>query len=72
MDAEEHGPIAEELLTELAGTDRGQWRRATEAASRGIESRLRLWDELLPRMGVLLRPAPPWTIYSRRPLPLIA
>ncbi len=47
LDGDEHGPLAERLLADVAGTDPVAWKAAEEAATRAIRSRLRLWDDLV-------------------------
>lgn len=47
IDADEHGPMAFEMIDLLCGDDDDKW-EAAEAAARGhIESRIRLWDGAL-------------------------
>lgn len=47
LDAEEHGPMAEEMLIALAKDAPDQWRLATTAAADALRARLCLWDSLM-------------------------
>ena len=47
IDKEEHGPLAERLLTDVAGTDIENWRLAADSAKRAIQGRLSFWDGAL-------------------------
>lgn len=47
IDGETHGPQAERLLQEIAGTDARAWRLAGETATRAIEARIKLWDSIV-------------------------
>ncbi len=47
LDREEHGPLAEKLLVEIAGTNVEKWRLAKDSATRAIQGRLSLWDGVL-------------------------
>jgi hypothetical protein len=44
LDGEQHGPMAETLIEFLCSDNELKWRVAEVAASRALESRLRLWD----------------------------
>jgi hypothetical protein len=46
VDAEDHGPAAEALLTRLVKSDPVQQRQVLEAAIAAIDSRIALWDRL--------------------------
>lgn len=50
VDAAEHGPAATQLLERLIGGDRRRRQEAGEAALRALESRHRLWDDVLLRL----------------------
>ncbi len=47
LDREEHGPLAEKLLVEIAGTNVEKWRLAKDSATRAIQGRLSFWDGVL-------------------------
>ena len=51
IDKEEHGPLAERLLTDVAGTDIENWRLAADSAKRAIQGRLSFWDGALRLIG---------------------
>jgi len=46
LDAENHGPAAEQLLQRLTGASPSHQQQAASAALSAIESRLALWDDL--------------------------
>jgi len=47
VDADEHGPMAFEMVDLICGDDPNNWAQAETAARRHIESRIRLWDGAL-------------------------
>jgi len=47
IDADEHGPMAFEMVDLLCGDDDAKWEEAEATARRHIESRIRLWDSAL-------------------------
>jgi hypothetical protein len=47
VDADEHGPMAFEMVDRICGDDERKWKEAETAARRHIESRIRLWDGAL-------------------------
>ena len=47
VDADEHGPMAFEMIDLLCGDDEEKWAVAEASARRHIESRIRLWDGAL-------------------------
>jgi len=53
VDQDEHGPMAQQLLEELCGTDSVKWKQVAEVAIRAIEARISLWDAIL---NVLAQP----------------
>lgn len=46
MDAEDHGPAAEQLLARLVAGDAQREKEVYQAAIAAVESRLQLWDTL--------------------------
>jgi len=46
LDGDEHGPMAQQLVSRLCGTDDGRWKLAEEAAVRSLEARLELWNAM--------------------------
>jgi len=53
VDADEHGPMAFEMIDLLCGDDEEKWAEAEAAARRHIESRIRLWDSALEAIEAL-------------------
>ena len=47
LDEEEHGPLANRLVEQLAGDDAGAWRSVQGAAAASLGSRLQLWDAVV-------------------------
>ena len=58
VDADEHGPMAFEMVDRICGDDPARWASAEAAARRHIESRIRLWDGALEAIEDLDRQAP--------------
>lgn len=46
VDSEDHGPLAENLLAALCGTDSARWHEAIGAAIGALQARARLWDAI--------------------------
>jgi hypothetical protein len=46
LDAEEHGPMAARLISELCGEDRVKWNAAQEAAVSSLRARMVFWDSI--------------------------
>lgn len=46
LDSDEHGPMAEQLVESLCGTDAAKWRAAESAAVASLVARLNLWDAI--------------------------
>lgn len=47
LDEDEHGPMANRLLTLLCGGDEARWRAAQRAAEQALKARKDLWDGML-------------------------
>lgn len=47
VDSEQHGPLAQQLLTQLIGGDQTKYQEAQDAAIRALKARLNLWDGVL-------------------------
>ncbi|SDG96672.1 Protein of unknown function [Flavobacterium omnivorum] len=46
LDADEHGPMAMEMITELCGTDAQKWSDVEEVSKLALEKRIGLWDAI--------------------------
>jgi hypothetical protein len=50
LDADEHGPMAMQMITELCGTDAKKWKEVEEIAILSLEKRIGLWDAIEERV----------------------
>ncbi len=46
LDADEHGPMAMQMITELCGNDSKKWNEVTEISIQALEKRIGLWDAI--------------------------
>jgi hypothetical protein len=46
LDADEHGPMAMKMITELCGTDPQKWAEVEEISVLALEKRIGLWDAI--------------------------
>ena len=46
LDADEHGPMAMKMITELCGTDAQKWSDVEEVSILALEKRIGLWDAI--------------------------
>jgi hypothetical protein len=46
LDADEHGPMAMQMIAELCGNDAQKWADVEETSIMALEKRLRLWDAI--------------------------
>ncbi len=46
LDADEHGPMAMQMITELCGNDAQKWRDVEEVSIMALEKRIGLWDAI--------------------------
>lgn len=46
LDADEHGPMAEEMIRELCGHDLQKWEDSKKASQKALDARLQLWDAI--------------------------
>jgi len=44
LDADEHGPMALELISELCGSDKEKWKEVEICSREALEKRLGLWN----------------------------
>jgi Protein of unknown function (DUF3050) len=47
VDAEEHTPMAMQMLADLCGDDEAKWQECEEAITVALNARIRLWDAIL-------------------------
>lgn len=47
VDAEEHTPMAMQMLADLCGDDLGKWRDCEDTVNSALEARCRLWDGIV-------------------------
>jgi hypothetical protein len=50
VDAEEHTPMAMQMLADLCGEDAEKWRQCEETVNRALAARLTLWDAVSARI----------------------
>ena len=46
IDADEHGPMAMQMITELCGTDSNKWKEVEFISIQALEKRIGLWDAI--------------------------
>ncbi|MES2545524.1 MAG: DUF3050 domain-containing protein [Bacteroidota bacterium] len=46
LDADEHGPMAMQMITELCGTDEHKWADVEQTSMQALEKRIGLWDAI--------------------------
>lgn len=46
LDADEHGPMAMQMVTELCGTNINKWKEVEETSIQALEKRIGLWDAI--------------------------
>jgi hypothetical protein len=46
LDADEHGPMAMQMITELCGTDSQKWKEVEAVSILALEKRIGLWDAI--------------------------
>ncbi|WP_294822296.1 DUF3050 domain-containing protein [uncultured Flavobacterium sp.] len=46
LDADEHGPMAMQMITELCGADMRKWKEVEDVALLALEKRIALWDAI--------------------------
>jgi len=47
VDADEHGPLALEMIQQLCGDNEGKWEETLHYSKRALELRIKLWDGIL-------------------------
>jgi hypothetical protein len=51
VDGDHHSHLAMAMLEELCGEDDRKWEEAAQSAGAALEARIRLWDEVVERIG---------------------
>jgi hypothetical protein len=46
LDADEHGPMAMQMITELCGDSAVKWKEVEEVSLQALEKRIGLWDAI--------------------------
>ena len=46
LDADEHGPMAMQMISELCGTNEVKWKELEEVSIEALEKRIGLWDAI--------------------------
>ncbi len=46
LDADEHGPMAMQMISELCGTNETKWKEVEEVSKQALEKRIGLWDAI--------------------------
>lgn len=52
LDADEHGPMAMKMITELCGTNETKWKEVQEVSVEALEKRIGLWNAIEEQMIV--------------------
>lgn len=50
LDADEHGPMAQQMVIELCGNDAHKWKEVEEVSIQALEVRIGLWDAIEERI----------------------
>lgn len=59
VDAEEHTPMAMQMLADLCGDDEQRWSEVAETVIHALDARVRLWDGILAAINTATRPPTP-------------
>jgi hypothetical protein len=54
LDADEHGPMAMQMVTELCGTNETKWKEVEEISIQALEKRIGLWNAIEEQMEAKL------------------
>ena len=46
LDADEHGPMAMQMITELCGDSTSKWNEVLEVSQQALEKRIGLWNAI--------------------------
>jgi hypothetical protein len=52
VDADNHGPMALRMISELCGSDRTRWKEAAQSAELALNARLALWTAIRNRISL--------------------
>ena len=52
LDADEHGPMAMQMIFELCGDDQTKWKEAENVSIQALEKRIRLWDAIEEKINI--------------------
>jgi hypothetical protein len=50
LDADEHGPMAMQMVTELCGSNPQKWKEVEEVSVQALEKRIGLWNAIEEQM----------------------
>jgi len=57
LDADEHGPMAMQMIAELCADEEQKWKEVEEVSIQALEKRIGLWDAIEAKMETNLAPA---------------
>lgn len=52
LDADEHGPMAMQMIFELCGDDQTKWKEAENVSIQALEKRIGLWDAIEEKINI--------------------
>jgi len=52
LDADEHGPMAMQMIFELCGDDETKWKEAENVSIQALEKRIALWDAIEEKINI--------------------
>ena len=52
LDADEHGPMAMQMIFELCGDDQNKWKEAENVSIQALEKRIGLWDAIEEKINI--------------------
>lgn len=52
LDADEHGPMAMQMIFELCGDDQAKWKEAENVSIQALEKRIGLWDAIEEKINI--------------------
>jgi hypothetical protein len=57
LDADEHGPMAMGMITELCGNDSKKWSEVEQISIAALEKRIGLWDAIEEQLSLTMETA---------------